>query len=121
MNVRFLLTISLLALSVACSSSPSTPSPTPPSGSGTSVTIVNGAAALTTTAYAPNPITASVGSTLTWINNDSIAHTSTANGGAWNSGTMAPGASFSTTFSSAGSFQYHCAIHPGMVGTVTVQ
>jgi plastocyanin len=55
------------------------------------------------------------------MNNDSIAHTSTANGGAWNSGTMAPGASFSTTFSSAGTFQYHCTIHPGMVGTVTVQ
>jgi plastocyanin len=124
MNVRFSLAISLLALSVACSSSPSSPSmpsPTPSSGSGTSVTIVSGAAALSTTAYAPNPITVAVGSTLTWVNNDSIAHTSTANGGAWNSGTMAPGASFSTILSSAGTYQYHCSIHPGMVGTVTVQ
>ena len=34
---------------------------------------------------------------------------------------IAPGASFSKTFTSAGSFPYHCTIHPGMVGTVTVQ
>jgi plastocyanin len=76
---------------------------------------------MTTTAYTPNPITVSVGGTVTWTNNDSTSHTSTANGGAWNSGSMAPGGKFSITFSSAGSFPYHCSIHPGMVGTVTVQ
>jgi plastocyanin len=121
MRIRFLLAVSLLALSAACSNSPSMPTPTTPPGSGTAVSIVSGAATLTTTAYTPNPITVAVGGTVTWMNNDSIAHTSTANGGTWNSGTMAPGASFSTTFSSAGTFQYHCTIHPGMVGTVTVQ
>ena len=76
---------------------------------------------MTTTAYSPNPVTVAVGGTVTWTNTDSIANTSTANGGAWNSGTMAPGATFSMTFASAGSFPYHCSIHPGMVGTVTVQ
>jgi plastocyanin len=34
---------------------------------------------------------------------------------------MNPGATFTRTFPSAGTFQYHCTIHPGMVGTVTVQ
>jgi plastocyanin len=33
---------------------------------------------------------------------------------------MAPGATFSRTFSTAGTFTYHCTIHPGMVGTVSV-
>jgi plastocyanin len=34
---------------------------------------------------------------------------------------MAPGASFTQTFSTAGSFPYHCSFHPGMIGTVAVQ
>ena len=38
---------------------------------------------MTTTAYTPNPITVAVGGTVTWTNNDSTTHTSTANGGAW--------------------------------------
>ncbi|HEY2152189.1 MAG TPA: plastocyanin/azurin family copper-binding protein [Vicinamibacterales bacterium] len=76
---------------------------------------------MSTTAFAPNPIAASVGGTVTWTNNDSITHTSVANAGAWNSGSIAPGGKFSMTFTVAGSFPYHCSIHPGMVGTVTVQ
>ena len=43
---------------------------------------------MTTTAYTPNPITVAVGGTVTWTNNDSTTHTSTANGGAWNSGSF---------------------------------
>jgi plastocyanin len=58
---------------------------------------------------------------VTWTNNDSTTHTSTSNNGAWNSGGIAPGRSFSQTFQTAGTFVYHCSIHPGMVGTVTVQ
>jgi plastocyanin len=58
---------------------------------------------------------------VTWTNNDTVAHTSTADNGQWNSGSIAPQGSFSRMFPTAGSFTYHCAIHPGMVGTVTVQ
>lgn len=76
---------------------------------------------MTTTAYNPNPIMVAVGGTVTWKNNDSISHTSTADGGAFDSGILGPGASFSKTFQAAGSFTYHCGIHPNMVGTVTVQ
>lgn len=76
---------------------------------------------MTTTAYAPNPITIAVGGTVTWMNNDNTAHTATATAGAFDSGTIAPGASFSRTFTAAGSFPYRCTLHPGMVGTVTVQ
>jgi plastocyanin len=86
-----------------------------------SATIVRGALVLTTTAYAPNPVTVPVGSTLTWTNNDTTAHTSSADGGAWDSGPIDPGRTFTMTFSSAGTFRYHCNIHPGMVGTVNVQ
>jgi plastocyanin len=76
---------------------------------------------MSATAYAPNPITVSIGGSVTWTNNDSTTHTSTGNNATWDSGPIPPGANFSRTFATAGSFPYHCAIHPGMVGTVTVQ
>jgi plastocyanin len=97
---------------------PPTPTPTP---AGANVSIVPGAQTLTTTAFNPNPVSVSTGATIIWMNDDTIAHTSTANGGSWDSGILAPGATFSQTFTSVGTFTYHCAIHPNMVGTVTVQ
>ena len=68
--------------------------------------------------YAPNPTTMRVGQTVAWKNNDSTAHdasrfqTGTVNAG----GTSAP-----LTMSTAGTFAYHCTLHPGMVGTLVVQ
>lgn len=102
----------------ACSSNNTTP--TNPS-TGTSVSIVSGAAILTTTAFSPSPVTVARGTVVTWKNNDTTSHDTTADGGAWNSGAIAPGGSFSATLQTAGTFIYHCTIHPGMVGTVTVQ
>jgi len=71
--------------------------------------------------FSPNPIAIKVGDTVTWTNNASVTHTSTSNTGAWNTGSLAPGAtSAAVTFTSAGTFAYHCAIHPSMTGTVIV-
>src|SRR5262249_41582792 len=115
---RFAFLIFALSLTAACSSSsPSTTSPT----SGTPVAIVAGASTLTTTAFSPNPVSVPVGTTVTWMNNDNVTHTSVANNGNWNSGSIAPGGTFSMTFNTTGSFPYHCSIHPGMVATVNVQ
>ena len=101
-------------------SAPSSPSPTPsPGGNGVSIPV--NASNLGTSAYAPNPFTVSAGTTVTWTNNDSIAHTSTADGGAWNSGSIAAGGHFSFTAQTKGTFTYHCTIHPGMIGTLVVQ
>ena len=120
MKFRLCILAGLLGLSVGCgSNSPSTPSGT--SVTGTPVSIVSQSSTLTNTAYAPNPISIAAGGTITWTNNDAVAHTSTGDDGSWNSGTIAPGANFSRMFPSAGTFVYHCTIHPGMVGTVTVR
>jgi plastocyanin len=125
MSIRLMFGVLLLGVTAAgcgSSSAPSAPtSPTSGGGSGNGVSIVNGASGKTTTAYAPNPMAVSVGGTITWTNSDNTTHTSTADGGAWNSGSIAPGASFSHAFPAAGTFTYHCSIHPGMVGTITVQ
>jgi plastocyanin len=62
-----------------------------------------------------------VGTTISWLNSDGTTHTSSADGGTWNSGNIAPGARYNRTFQSAGQFTYHCQIHPGMTGTIVVQ
>jgi plastocyanin len=122
MSKRLILIAAFALLLAGCgqSSSPTYSSPSPTTGS-SSVSIVSGSRTMTTNAYNPNPITISSGMTVTWTNNDSIAHTSTSSTGAWDSGMIAPGAKFSRTFQAPGTFQYHCSIHPNMVGTVTVQ
>jgi plastocyanin len=98
--------------------SPSGPSPTGPA---ITATIVNGASRLTTTAYAPNPVDITAGTTVTWVNNDSAVHTSTSNTGVWSSPAIVPGDHYNFTFQSPGTFTYRCAIHPSMVGTITVR
>jgi plastocyanin len=115
---------SLILLSVALVSLPACgkdSSPTSSSGDGVTVSIVSGSSTLTTNAYSPNPVSVQRGGTVTWVNNDATSHTSTSDATGWNSGTMAPGGRFSMTFPTAGSFPYHCTLHPGMVGTVNVQ
>ncbi len=102
---------------------PTTPTPTPAPGgtSPTTVSIPLGASAQTTAAYVPDSITVSVGTTVKWTNNDAIAHDVTSKNNLFFSGNMGPGATFSQTFQSTGSFPYYCTIHSGMTGTVTVQ
>ena len=71
----------------------------------------------------PASMTIHKGTTITWKNNDGFVHTSTADGGLWNTGDIAGGASKTTTFDSVGTFTYNCIYHRsmGMVGTIKVQ
>jgi plastocyanin len=122
MSVRFTAVFAVLIFATACSgNSSSAPSPTPPGDPATSVSIPRGAESLGNRAFAPDELTVQAGATVTWTNTDSEAHTSTSNAAGWNSGVIAPGRQFSFAFATAGTFQYHCAIHPGMVGTVVVR
>ena len=71
--------------------------------------------------FSPNTLTVPVGATVTWTNADSTQHTVTADDGSFDSGPLDPGATFNQTFSTAGTFTYHCNIHSNMTATVTVQ
>jgi plastocyanin len=77
--------------------------------------------------YAPDSITLVIGvnNTVTWTNDDSVHHTVTTNaappGGSFNSGNMNAGTTCTHTFSVAGTYQYDCAYHSWMTGTVTVK
>jgi plastocyanin len=103
------------------SATPVTSGTTPVVSGSSSVAIVMNAETLGAKAFNPNPITVAVGASVTWTNTDIIAHTSTGDAGAWNSGVMAPGATFSAKFPVAGTYTYHCSIHPNMIGTVVAQ
>ena len=71
-------------------------------------------------AFDPDPISITVGDTVTWTNEDGFAHTVTADDDSFDSGNLDSGATFEQTFDEAGEFAYHCNIHPQMTGTVSV-
>lgn len=78
------------------------------------------AVAIVNFAFDPAVIDVKVGDTVTWTNKDSANHTVTSTDGSIQSGTMASGQSFSYTFETAGTFDYHCEFHANMSGKVVV-
>jgi len=93
------------------------------SGGSVSVSIVAGAFNYTSPInFSPKVITVVIGvnNTVIWTNNDSYAHTVTADDGSFSSGNMDPGNTFSKTFTTPGTFTYHCSYHGWMTGTVIV-
>jgi len=63
----------------------------------------------------------SVGTTVTWVNNDTVQHTVTSDTALFDSGPIEPGAKFTYTFTQAGAFAYHCTLVKSMTATITVQ
>ncbi len=96
-------------------SAPVSNTPTPPVASDvTTISIKN-------FSFNPSTMTIKTGAKVTWINDDTVSHTVTSDSGnLLNSGTISPGQSFSFTFTSAGSINYHCNIHPMMKGSIVV-
>jgi plastocyanin len=66
-------------------------------------------------AFKPKTITIAKGTKVMWRNGGSVSHTTTSNKGLWNSGALAPGAAFAHVFKKAGTFLYHCTIHPTLM------
>lgn len=70
--------------------------------------------------FRPATLEVQAGTEVTWHNNDVLIHTVTADDGSFNSGALRPGASFTHTFEEPGTYEYFCAIHPAMTGTIVV-
>ena len=70
-------------------------------------------------AFAPAQVSAHVGDTIEWTNDDIVAHTATARNGDWDV-TVQPNAKASVTVKSAGTVEYYCRFHPNMVGSMMV-
>jgi plastocyanin len=71
--------------------------------------------------FTPGTLTVKAGTTVTWTNNDTTTHRPASDSGLFDSGDLAPGATFSFTFNIPGTFPYHCTIHTYMTGKVIVQ
>jgi plastocyanin len=91
------------------------------------VSIVPDAAVLEDKAYQPNPIKINVGETIIWTNNDLTIHTVTEGNPSTNvptngfdSGLLSPDETFKHVFDKAGTIQYHCILHPTMIGSVII-
>jgi len=86
----------------------------PTSGGGTKVSVQDNT-------FKPGDIKVKSGDTVTFTNDGGVPHTVTATDGAdFDSGTLAPGKTFSFVAAGHGKISYVCTIHPGMQGTITV-
>ena len=72
--------------------------------------------------YSPQVIKVALGvnATVTWVSRSISYDTVTDRGGSFGSGPIAPGATYSHTFTSPGEYDYYCIYHPWMTGRVIV-
>ncbi|MFD8815419.1 cupredoxin family copper-binding protein [Streptomyces sp. NPDC059627] len=94
----------------------------PASHPGTGTPVSGTAVAIKNFAFAPAALKVPVGTTVTWTNQDTDAHTvtSTGSGGPLRSAALATHAAYSHTFTKPGTYAYLCTIHPFMTATVEV-
>ncbi|MHB8162895.1 MAG: cupredoxin domain-containing protein [Methanoregula sp.] len=114
-----ILLIIFACMAAGCTSSPAAPVPAPTTATGGENSI-----AIKNFAFNPSPLTVKVGTVVTWTNQDSTPHTIVSDTGSpvqFSSDTLPDGASYSFTFNQAGTYPYHCSIHPSMKGTIVVQ
>ena len=71
--------------------------------------------------FAPQRITVKAGTTVTWINEDDIPHAIAATGKLFKSKVLDTGDRFSFTFTTAGSYEYFCSLHPHMTANIVVE
>ncbi|MEO8265588.1 MAG: cupredoxin domain-containing protein [Ilumatobacteraceae bacterium] len=90
--------------------------PAPPAAPGAAVTNVS--VTIANNLFSPAAVTIDAGSTVTWVNNDTVTHTATADDQSFASGLVKKNTSWSHTFATPGTFTYFCEIHPEMTGTV---
>jgi amicyanin len=72
-------------------------------------------------AFVPPTITIAVGTQVQWTNQDGFAHTVTADDASFHSDSLEHSETYSQTFNAAGTYSYHCSIHPFMKGKIVVQ
>jgi len=71
--------------------------------------------------FAPQRLAVKVGTTVTWTNEDDIPHTVVSTSLAFRSKVLDTDDKFSFTFTTAGTFEYFCSLHPHMTATIVVE
>jgi plastocyanin len=77
--------------------------------------------------YIPLNLEVTTGTTVIWVNDDSVPHTIQSQDeqgaiiGLFNSAPLMTGETFEHTFDESGVYSYYCSLHPWRVGIVTVR
>ena len=108
------------APSASATGSPTAAVPTAAPAASRAPAARRGSVTIATFAFSPASLTVAVGAKVTWTNTDAVGHTVTADNGSFGSQRLATGSAFSRTFSKAGTYAYHCAIHSYMTATIVV-
>ena len=95
------------------STTPAEESTTPTPNDTTTVEIRNNA-------FNPAQLNVAPGTTVTFVNNDSVPHTATADNNAFDTKELPPGYSMDVFLEGEGTVPYHCELHPEMKGTIVV-
>jgi plastocyanin len=94
---------------------PGGPTPPPAGGASANVSILGDRGRQS---FTPNPVNVSAARTVTWQNSDGQVHRIMANDGSFDTGNIAPGATSQVITLASDGTNYHCTLHPGMIGSV---
>ena len=106
MRIAVLAAVATLALAITGASQPAS--------------LVTKTVSITATAFTPTSRTIATTDAIKWTNKDTKSHQVVANNGSFVSPTIAPGKSYTHTFNTAGTFNYHDALHPSLTGKIIV-
>jgi len=116
---------SMLVLAACGGGSSAAPSDTEPSTAGdpcaSSTAAGTVSASIIDFEFDPATVNAKVGDVISWTNDGAAPHTATVDGTpACTTPQLAPGASGGISFSAAGTYPFHCSVHPTMKGTIEI-
>lgn len=97
------------------STSIATSSPSPSASAASQTVVIQGFS------FQPASITIQTGASVTWQNDDPVSHQIVSNTNAFSSPVLNTGGGYTHVFDQAGTYPYHCGIHPYMTGLITVQ
>jgi plastocyanin len=107
MRIFVLSTVAVLALAITGASQPAS--------------TATKAVKITATAFSPKNVTINTGDAVKWTNSDTKNHQVIANNGAFASPTIGPGKTYTHVFNTAGTYNYHDALHPALTGRIVVK
>lgn len=103
----------------SCGGSKSSNNSTNPTSSG-NTPVMAASVSIANFAFSPATVHVKVGGTVTWTNKDATPHTATDLNGSFDSGSLNTDQTFKQTFSTAGTYTYHCTIHSMMPNATVV-
>jgi amicyanin len=71
--------------------------------------------------FDPPRLTVKAGTSVTWQNEDDIPHTIAASDKTFKSKVLDTDDKFAFTFTTPGTYEYFCSLHPHMTGTIVVE